>query len=72
MQSVENLLKKDFKYLCKKDILNLFELHLSFQMDSNTHGLQSRIDFQEKLVDVLTFISPTVLKQKGSGSVSSA
>ena len=64
MQTVESLLKKDFKYLCKKEKLNLFELHLSFQMGSNTHGLQSSINFEENWIDVLTFISPTVLKVK--------
>ena len=62
MQTVEELLKKDFKYLCKKEKLNIFELHLSFQMDSNSHELQSSMDFQENWLNVLTFISPTALK----------
>ena len=43
MQTVENLLKKNFKYLYKKEKLNIFELHLSFQMDSNTHELQTSV-----------------------------
>lgn len=62
VQTVESMLKKDFKYLYKKEKLNLFELHLSFQMDCKTHELQSSMDFQEKWLDILTFISPTVLK----------
>ena len=46
MQTVENLLKKNFKYLYKKEKLNIFELHLSFQMDSNTHELQQALNFK--------------------------
>lgn len=46
MQTVENLLKKNFKYLYKKEKLNIFELHLSFQMDSNTHELQQAWNFK--------------------------
>ena len=46
MQTVENLLKKNFKYLYKKEKMNIFELHLSFQMDSNTHELQQAWNFK--------------------------
>lgn len=62
MQTVESLLKNNFKYLFKKQKLNLFGLHLSFQMDCKTHELQASLDFQDTWVDILTFISPTVLE----------
>ncbi|HFI0250425.1 TPA: hypothetical protein ACGO6U_000936 [Streptococcus suis] len=62
MQTVESLLKNNFKYLYKKEKLNIFELHLSFQMDSKTHELQTSMDFKDTWVDILTFISPTALK----------
>lgn len=62
MQTVENLLKKNFMYLYKKEKLNIFELHLSFQMDSNTHELQTSMEFQDTWVDILTFIYPTAFK----------
>ena len=39
-------------------VSGIFELHLSFQMASNTHELQSSMNFQENWFDVLTFISP--------------
>jgi len=61
MQTVEKLLKKDFKYLCKEYRLNIYTLHLSFLMASQTHNLQANLDFQENWVDVLCFISPTEL-----------
>lgn len=51
MQTVESLLKNNFKYLYKKEKLNIFELHLSFQMDSKTHELQTSMDFKDTWVD---------------------
>ena len=62
MQIVESLLKKNFKYLYKKEKLNIFELHLTFQMECKTHELQTSMEFQDAWVDILTFISPTTLK----------
>jgi tetratricopeptide (TPR) repeat protein len=59
--TVEKLLKKKFKYLCKKEKINIFELHLFFRMASNTHELQSSMKFREKWLDILAFISPTAL-----------
>lgn len=55
---IENQLKQDFKYLCK---ININTIHLSFTMDSNTHSLQMSLAFQKKWVDILCFISPTIL-----------
>lgn len=62
MKTVESLMKNNFKYLYKKEKLNIFELHFTFQMDSKTHELQMSMDFQDTWVDILTFISPTALK----------
>ena len=66
MQTIERLLKTDFKYIYKKENLDFFELNLTFQMDSNTHELQTNIKFLDEWFDVLAFISPSVLKV-GSG-----
>lgn len=61
MKKVDSLMKKDFKYLYKKEQANLTELHYTFKMDSLTHELQAGIQFEDTFADVLAFISPTVL-----------
>jgi ssRNA-specific RNase YbeY (16S rRNA maturation enzyme) len=61
-QAVEDILNRDFKYLCKKQNDNNHNLHLTFLMDSQTHNLQMSFEFKEKWCDVLCFISPTILK----------
>ena len=61
MNFVENLLKNDFKYLYKKRKPNINTLHLIFVMDSKTHNLQMCLEFRDKWIDILSFISPTIL-----------
>ena len=61
MKQVDYLIKKDFKYLYKKEQANLTELHYTFKMDSLTHELQAGIQFEDSFADVLVFISPTAL-----------
>ena len=62
LQRFFHRLKKNFKYLCKKEQANLTELHYTFQMDSNMYELQASIQFEDGFADVLVFISPTVLE----------
>jgi len=62
LKTVDSLLKNNFKYLYKKEKLNIFELHLSFQMDSKTHELQTSMNFEDDWLDILTFISPTAME----------
>ena len=59
MQTVDEILKKDFKYLYRRQRIDINTLHLTFQMDSNSHGLQMAFTFQEMWCDILCFISPT-------------
>ena len=61
IRKVDEILKKDFKYLYKRRLVNIHTLHLTFQMDSKSHELQMTFDFQEKWCDILGFISPTIL-----------
>lgn len=59
MQAVDEILIKDFKYLYRRQRIDINTLHLTFQMDSNSHGLQMAFTFQEMWCDILCFISPT-------------
>lgn len=61
MKQVDCLIKRNFKYLYKKEQANLMELHYTFKMDSLTHELQAGIQFEDSFADVLVFISPTAL-----------
>ena len=61
MKAMESFLKQDIKYLYKEQRINLHQMHLSFQMDSNKYNLQANLDFREDWLDVLVFISPTAL-----------
>lgn len=61
MQVVEDILKRDFKYLYTKQRSDIHKLHLTFLMDSLSHNLQMSFDFQESWCDILCFISPTIL-----------
>ena len=54
-------MKKDFKYLYKKEQTNLTELHYTFKMNSDLYELQAGIQFENSYADILVFISPTVL-----------
>lgn len=58
---VESMLKKNFSYIHKRKRVSISEINLSFQMDYKKYGIQSSIKFEEKWIDILTFISPTVL-----------
>ncbi len=60
-QTIEHFIKKDFKYLYRKQEMGKHAIHLSFTMDSKTHTLQMSFQFQERWVDILCFISPTIL-----------
>lgn len=60
IKQVENILKRDFKYLYKKQRLDHETIHLTFTMDSKTHDLQTTFKFSERWCDVLCFISPTI------------
>ena len=62
LRKIDSLMKMDFKYLYKKEQANLTELHYTFKMDSNMYELQASLQFEECFVDVLVFISPTVLE----------
>lgn len=62
MQSVEELMKNNFKYLCNRGNYNINTIHLTFQMDCNSHNLQMTLQFEENWCDVLCFISPTVIE----------
>lgn len=61
MKEIDRILKKDFKYLYKKQNIDIHTLNLTFQMDSKSHSLQLGFTFQEKWCDILCFISPTIL-----------
>lgn len=61
MQAVDEILKKDFKYLYRRQSVDNNTLHLTFQMDSKSHSLQMSFDFQERWCNILCFISPTIL-----------
>ena len=61
MKLIEQMLKKDFKYLYKKENIDINTWHFIFLMDSKTHTLQMSFDFCEQWVDILCFISPTIL-----------
>lgn len=61
MKEIERILKKEFKYLFKKQNIGIHTLHLTFQMDSLSHNLQMSFTFEEMWCDILCFISPTVL-----------
>jgi hypothetical protein len=61
MRIVNESLKKDFKYLYKKQFYDESTLHMTFLMDTKSHALQMSISFDDKWCDVLCFISPTVL-----------
>ena len=61
MKLIEQMLKKDFKYLYKKENIDINTWHFIFHMDSKTHALQMSFDFCEQWVDILCFISPTIL-----------
>ncbi|MEX1031712.1 MAG: hypothetical protein WDZ91_16930 [Paenibacillaceae bacterium] len=61
METVEDILKHDFKYLYKKKRTGINAWHMTFFMDSKTHNLQLNFDFQEHFCDILSFISPPVL-----------
>lgn len=60
-QTIEHFINKDFKYLYQKQNIDINTWHFTFRMDSNTHNLQMSLEFQEKWVDILCFISPTIL-----------
>ena len=60
-QTISCYQKKDFKHLYQKQNNDINTWHFTFLMDSNTHNLQMSLEFQEKWVDILCFISPTIL-----------
>ncbi len=60
MQTVDQHLPK-LKYIFLREQLGMQERHLTFQMDSHSHEVQMSLNFRNKALDVLTFISPTIL-----------
>ena len=58
---IKNYLRTDFGYIYKEVDVGKNKMHLLFQMDSRTHGLQMQFEFAETYCDILTFISPRVL-----------
>ncbi len=62
MAAMQYLLKNQFKYLYVSDKTHIYEQHLCFKMDSIKYDLQSSMMFEEKWVDILTFVSPTAVK----------
>lgn len=60
MKLVDTFLKKDFKYMYKENRLHIHHIHLTFEMDSDRYNLQANLDFQDKWLDVLVFISPSI------------
>lgn len=63
-QVIRKIIKKDFKYLYRLKELDKNTIHLSFIMDSKCYNLQMTIKFEENWVDILCFISPTILTKK--------
>jgi hypothetical protein len=61
MKLVEQMLKEDFKYMYKQKKIDINTWHLTFIMDSKTHNLQMSFNFREQWIDILCFISPTIL-----------
>lgn len=61
MKQINHMFKKDFKYLYKRQNIDINTWHFSFLMDSKTHNLQMNFTFCEKWCDILCFISPTIL-----------
>lgn len=55
-----NRMFKNFKYLYKRQDIDILEWHFTFFMDSKNHNLQMTLVFNEKWCDVLCFISPTI------------
>lgn len=66
MQDVDEILKKDFKYLYRIQRIDINRLHLTFKMDSKSHSLQMAFTFWEMWCDILCFISPTTLTLCGN------
>ena len=66
MKRVNELLHNDFGYIYKIERTKINELHLTYKMDSKTHGLQTSMMFEEAWVDILTFISPTAVDVNSS------
>lgn len=62
MVAMQQMLDKNFKYLYTLARTKINEIHLCFKMDSRKYELQSSMVFEEKWVDILTFISPTAVK----------
>lgn len=63
---VKKLLHNHFSYIFTEQAIDLLTLHLTFKMDSGTHSLQMSLSFQDNYCDILTFISPTVLKDESA------
>lgn len=53
---------RNFRYIYKEERTQINEMHLTFKMDSNCYELQSSMVFEENWMDILTFISPRVVK----------
>lgn len=58
MKAMQDLLKKNFKYLYEPAKTQINELHLCFKMNSQKYELQTSMMFEVHWVDILTFISP--------------
>lgn len=63
MRTIDLMLKNDFKYLHVKRNLNINTIHLTFEMDSRVYCLQMAIKFTDRWLDILCFISPTILEE---------
>ena len=61
MLQINQMLKKDFKYLYNRQNIDIHAFRLTFIMDSKSNNLQMTFNFREKCCDILCFISPTVL-----------
>jgi len=55
MQAVDEILKKDFKYLYRRKRRDINTLHLTFQMDSKSHSLKMAFTFREMWCDILSW-----------------
>jgi len=61
MKQIDQMFRKDFKYLYKKQNIDINTWHFTFFMNSKKYSLQMSLCFNEKWCDILCFISPTVL-----------
>ena len=55
---------KDFKYLYKKELLEIDLWHYTFQMDSGLPEIQMTIHFDIGFLDVLAFVHPIIVEDK--------